>query len=58
MFWSKNIVQNIQLDLSNILGISRSSNLGKYLDLPLLKRRVTRENFVPIIDKVSTHLAF
>ena len=33
MFCSKNIPQNIQQDLSNILGIKRAANLGKYLGI-------------------------
>lgn len=37
MFWSNNIDQRVQQELSTIMGISRASNLGKYLGLPLLK---------------------
>lgn len=56
MFCSKNVDQNVQQELSTILGISRASNLGKYLGIPLLKGRVKREDFAPIIDKVNTRL--
>lgn len=57
MFCSSSIDDNLQRELSDIIGITRASNLGKYLGLPLLKGRVTRENFSPIIDKVNTRLA-
>src|ERR1044072_2651484 len=57
MFCSSNMDQNVQQELSSILGIARASNLGKYLGLPILKGRVTRENFAPIIDKVNSRLA-
>src|ERR1044072_1315912 len=57
MFCSTNIDNSLQQELSTILGITRASNLGKYLGLPILKGRVTRENFAPIIEKVKTRLA-
>src|ERR1044072_8474192 len=57
MFCSTNMDSNLQNELSNILGITRASNLGKYLGLPILKGRVTRDNFAPIIDKVNSRLA-
>lgn len=57
MFCSTNVDQRRQHELSAISGISRTSNLGKYLGLPLLKGRVTKENFSPITNKVNTRLA-
>lgn len=57
MFCSTNMDNTLQHELSSILGITRASNLGKYIGLPILKGRVTRENFAPIIDKVNTRLA-
>src|ERR1044072_8183057 len=47
----------MQHELSNILGISRASNLEKYLGLPL-KGRTTRDKFSPIIDKVNLRLVY
>ena len=35
IFFSKNIPEDKQQQLSNILGFSRASNLGKYLGIPL-----------------------
>lgn len=49
MFFSKKIDQRVP----DIMGIS---NLGMYLELPLLKGRVKRDDFAPIIDKVNTRL--
>lgn len=57
MFCSKTIAHSIQEELSSILGIQRASNLGKYLGIPLLKGRVTKDVFLPILDKVNARLA-
>ncbi|KAL6544208.1 hypothetical protein OROGR_010705 [Orobanche gracilis] len=57
MFCSKNTAESVQQELENITGITRACNLGKYLGIPLLKGRVTKEIFSPIIDKVTSRLA-
>lgn len=56
MFCSNVVDQRKQQELSIIVGITRASYLGKYLDLPQLKARVTKEHFAPIIDKGNSHL--
>lgn len=56
MFCSYSITQHTQQEFSNILGIERASNLGKNLGIPLLKGRVTRDNFAPIIYKINSRL--
>lgn len=57
MFCSKTVDQETQQVLYDVLGIGRASDLGNYLGLPILKGRVTKENFSPIIAKVNTRLA-
>lgn len=57
MFFSKNVDQRKQRESSAITCISRASNLGKYLGLPVLKGRVTKRHFAPLIEKVKARLA-
>lgn len=57
LFCSKNMAQNVQRELSDILGIARASNLGKYPRIPLLKGRVTRDVFAPVMERINSRLA-
>lgn len=57
MFCSMNVDQGRQQVLSTISGMRPASNLGKYLGIPLLKGRVTKTQFAPIIEKVNSRLA-
>lgn len=57
MCCSKTVASPIQDELSTILGISRAANLGKYLGIPLIKGRVTKDLFLPIMEKVTARLA-
>ncbi|XP_057446239.1 uncharacterized protein LOC130738288 [Lotus japonicus] len=57
MFCTKTIAPTVQDELSSLLGIKRAANLGKYLGISLLKGRVTRDLFLPIMEKISARLA-
>lgn len=57
MCCSKTVAHATQESFSSIMGFRRASNLGKYLGIPLIKGRVTRDVFLPILDKVNARLA-
>ncbi|OMP00911.1 reverse transcriptase [Corchorus capsularis] len=44
-------------DMSSLLGITGSDNLGKYLGVPLIHGRVTKATFKEIIEKVQSMLS-
>ncbi|XP_057426304.1 uncharacterized protein LOC130719710 [Lotus japonicus] len=52
------VVADTLKDFCEASGIRRAANLGKYLGIPLLKGRVTRDLFFLIMDKVNARLAF
>ncbi|XP_057419083.1 uncharacterized protein LOC130713326 [Lotus japonicus] len=56
MLFSKAVDHQRQINLSHIAGISRASDLGKYLGIPLLKGRVTKAHFAFLIGKMSSRL--
>ncbi|KAI9112505.1 hypothetical protein K1719_016428 [Acacia pycnantha] len=56
-FFSRNVHFNREIDLSNKLGIGVTTNLGKYLGVPLIHSRVTNETFGHIIQKVKSRLS-
>lgn len=56
MLCSSNVDHRRKQQLSDISGFSMAGDLGKYLGIPLLKGRVTIEDFAPIIDKINSRL--
>lgn len=45
------------MDLSKIMGIGLSGDLGKYLGIPLLHSRASYNHFKPILGKVQLKLS-
>ena len=57
VFFSKNIHITTILELSSALGVRLTSNLGKYLGVPLFHDRCSRNHFQFIIDRMSSRLS-
>ena len=54
---SSNISRRKRESLSNSTSIRMTSNLGKYLGVPLIVGRVTKSLFNPILEKINRRLA-
>ena len=57
MFFSPNVEPDQRDHLSNILGFSSTSNLGKYLGFPLKLTGVCKHDFDFVLDIVKKKLA-
>ena len=57
VFFSPNVEPDLKDCLSNLLGFSSTSNLGKYLGFPLLHPGTRRHDFDFVLDRVKTKLA-
>jgi hypothetical protein len=57
VFFSKNVGWHKKLELSNLLGIQATDDLGKYLGVPILHKRVTKDTYQFILDKVNQRLS-
>lgn len=55
-FFSKNVDNAIKKDISYLLRIQVTEDLGIYLGIPLLHTRTTKKSFQFIIDKVRNKL--
>ncbi|KAA3460632.1 Retrovirus-related Pol polyprotein LINE-1 [Gossypium australe] len=52
IFYSKNIEADIRNQISQLFGFQEVQNLGKYLGVPLLHDRVTKNTLNFIVDKI------
>lgn len=57
VFVSPNVQRNKAWRISDYCGIKLTTDLGKYLGVPMLHKRVTKQEFNHIIDKVQDRLA-
>lgn len=56
-YFSLTLVLVTYKEISQILNISKTSDLGKYLGFPLLKRKLVHFDFQPIINNIFAKLA-
>ncbi|KAE8732459.1 hypothetical protein F3Y22_tig00002058pilonHSYRG00012 [Hibiscus syriacus] len=56
-FISPNVNSNMARDLSHLCGISLTDDLGTYLGVPIIHKRVNAGTHAPLIDKVMRKLA-
>lgn len=56
LFFSNSCSSNLCEEISQILNISKTSDLGKYLGFPLLKRKLVHFDFQPIITNIFAKL--
>ncbi|XP_057451938.1 uncharacterized protein LOC130743727 [Lotus japonicus] len=54
---SKNVGSAVSRQLSDLSGISLTSDLGKYLGVPLAHKRVTSSSYQYILDRTQTRLS-
>ena len=57
IFFSENIHRDLANSISNESGIKGTKELGKYLGMPVLQKRINKETFGEVIEKISSKLA-
>lgn len=57
MFFSDNVNRTRSAQISEYLGFSRTMGLGKYLRVPIVHKRVTKDTFQETVDKVKSRLS-
>lgn len=57
VFFSKNVGATRRNELSGSLGVVVTDDLGKYLGVPLLHKRVNKDTYSYIVEKVSSKLS-
>ncbi|XP_050238477.2 uncharacterized protein LOC126687968 [Mercurialis annua] len=57
IFFSANVEFQKAEQISNLLGFQRAHDLGKYLGVPLLHSRVTKETYAFIVNKIKHKLS-
>lgn len=57
VFFSKKFHWDRRKEISRTLGFSSTDDLGKYLGIPILHKRVTKSNFQFVVDKVKQRLS-
>lgn len=57
IFFSKNTALGLQQQIVNTLGIPCVQDLGRYLGVPSIHGRLSKESFAGIIEKIKTKLS-
>ncbi|WZZ66780.1 hypothetical protein YC2023_078150 [Brassica napus] len=57
IFFSENVHRDLANSISNESGIKGTKELGKYLGMPVLQKRINKETFGEVIQKVASKLA-
>lgn len=57
IFFSANVHRDLAKLISDESGIKVTSGLGKYLGMPILHKRINKETFGDILEKVSSRLS-
>ncbi|CAL1358518.1 unnamed protein product [Linum trigynum] len=57
VYFSRNTKERTKNRLSGLMGIPRTSNLGKYLGVPVIHGRVTKETYKYILENIDRRLA-
>lgn len=57
LYFSKNVSEVTQTEISNSLGMEVTSDLGTYLGMPTITSRVTRDTFSHLCEKIDCRLA-
>ncbi|KAL4343532.1 hypothetical protein AHAS_Ahas11G0087800 [Arachis hypogaea] len=56
VYFSKNVGNQVRIEISEALEFARTDNLGKYLGVPLLHSKVSKHTFNDIINKLNSRL--
>lgn len=57
IFFSENVSRDMEKMISDESGIKSTRDLGKYLGMPVLQKRINKETFGDVLEKVSSRLA-
>jgi len=57
IFFSKNVSRDLEKLISKESGIKSTRELGKYLGMPILQRRINKDTFGEVLERVSSRLA-
>ncbi|KAG7579386.1 Ribonuclease H domain [Arabidopsis thaliana x Arabidopsis arenosa] len=56
-FFSENVSRDLEKMISDESGIKATRDLGKYLGMPVLQKRINKETFRYVLERASTRLA-
>ena len=56
VFFSRNINHNRRNQLSEVLGFQPTNNLGKYLGVPLHHKRISKQMYKEVVDRVQNKI--
>ena len=57
IFFSQNVSRDLEKLISHESGIKATKELGKYLGMPLLQKRINKDTFGEVLTRVSSRLA-
>ncbi|KAG7558925.1 Ribonuclease H-like superfamily [Arabidopsis thaliana x Arabidopsis arenosa] len=57
IFFSSNVSRDMERSISEASGIESTKELGKYLGMPILQKRINKETFGEVLERVSSRLA-
>lgn len=57
IFFTKNVSRELSEYISGESGVRSTNELGKYLRMPILQKRINKETFGEVLEKVSSHLS-
>lgn len=57
IFFSSNVSHDLGKLISDESGIQSTQELGKYLGMPILQKRINKETFGDVLEKVSSRLS-
>ncbi|CAL1375573.1 unnamed protein product [Linum trigynum] len=57
VFFSKNTMESVKKRISDMLGIKQTNNLGRYLGVPVIHGRVSKDTYKFILEKIDQRLS-
>ena len=57
IFFSRNVSRELSKSISDESGIQSTMDLGKYLGMPVLQKRINKETFSSVLERMSSKLA-
>ncbi|KAG7547784.1 Ribonuclease H domain [Arabidopsis suecica] len=57
IFFSENVHKDLAKQISDESGIKSTKELGKYLGMPILHKRINKETFSEVIERVTSRLS-
>ncbi|KAL9809635.1 putative RNA-directed DNA polymerase [Arabidopsis thaliana] len=57
IFFSGNVDRDLAKEISDESGIKATCDLGKYLGMPILHKRINKDTFGEVVERVSSRLS-